>query len=115
MTRAGALRAIAAHGDCPCVTEPGWHTSKGPLAVLAQHDDRPVYAVWRHWIDHAYRLRDPDGSWTYIAEPYSIGEEALDDFAVLRAAGWSVSITATGARHAPGHTVAVRIRPEAAS
>jgi hypothetical protein len=104
---------------CPCPgcgnrgpdVEPGWHHHRGPALVLGARrgeawTDRPS------WVDHPYRVRQHDGTWAYVAEPYDLGPESLDDLARLRAEGWRVTVSAWGARHRPGHTMAVVIRLE---
>lgn len=58
-------------------------------------------------MDHCYRMRLPDGRWRYVAEPYGLDGRALEDLRVLAGLGYEVSISADGARHFPGRTVAV--------
>ncbi len=91
---------------------PGWHTAKGPRAVLNALHGLPTYGAPR-WVDHACRVRLPDGRWCYIAEPYALDTEALADLAYLTENGWRVSVTAERARHYPGRTLAVEIVAEA--
>lgn len=92
----------------------GWHRRIGPLPVLCVLHGLPPFGA-PPWIDHAYRVRLPDGRWCYVAEPYSLDTEALADLAYLAANGWHVTVTAWRARHYPGHTVAVEIVAEAAA
>jgi hypothetical protein len=99
---------------CPCHRRAadgyaGWHLRKGPaplLATLHGHDVRS----WRpDWVDHSYRLHRPNGSWCWVAEPYSLGPDAFADFAYLEQHGFWVGVTTWKARHYPGHTLAVSI------
>lgn len=91
---------------------PNWPHRTGPAPLLyARHGihhptpgERPA-----RWVDHAYRVRNEDGAWTYVAEPYSLYDGALADLAALVEAGWTVSVSAPRARHLPGGTVAVEI------
>ena len=55
---------------------PGWHRRIGPVPVLKALRGLSDYAAPR-WVDHACRVRLPDGRWCYIAEPYSLDTEAL--------------------------------------
>lgn len=113
------------HGrNCPCTSTSTtgrrrslWHTSKGPYPLLADHAEIPhelrkpefVPSVAR-WVDHPYMLRESDGTWTYVAEPYSITAADLPSLQALAAAGFTVTISADNAMHAPGQTIAVTIR-----
>ena len=99
-------------GTGPAGTAWHWHVRKGPLPLLRS---RHNLGRWGKpgWLDHWYRLRLPDGRWCYVAEPYQLNEDALEDLAFLAAHGFEVEVTAWQARHYPGHTVAVHITPEA--
>lgn len=103
---------------CPCCravpgAASGWHRNKGPLPLLQVHHGLGRYSIPANWIDHAYRVRRPSvpGGWLYFAEPYHLDPEALDDLAWLSEQGWAVWVTASGARHFPGWTVVVELRP----
>lgn len=103
------MSAAPDHSDCPCSsTNRGWHVRKGPLPLLQERHELPSWGT-PGWVDHAYRLRLPDGRWQYVAEPYGLHEEALADLMFLAENGYDVTITAWEARHYPGHTVAVRL------
>ncbi len=104
------------YAPCPCgcqgATGPGaashWHQRKGPLPLLRARHGLERWQAPR-WLDHWYRLRLPDGRWCYVAEPYDLGADALEDLVWLGQQGYEVSITAWQARHYPGHALAVRI------
>ena len=110
-----SVLGVAATSRCPCHGTPvpgtahGWHQRVGPAPVLAIRHGVVDRGLLPGWVDHAYRLRLPDGQWCYVAEPYDLGEDALADLAYLTTAGFDVSVTAWEVRHYPGHTVAVRI------
>lgn len=89
----------------------GWHRRIGPLPVVNALHGLSEYGA-PGWVDHASRVRLPDGRWLYTAEPYSLDTEALADLAHLAANGWDVSVTAWRARHLHGHTLAVEIVAE---
>ena len=91
----------------------GWHRRIGPLPLLNALHRLSEYGAPR-WVDHACRVRLPDGRWCYIVEPYSLDTEALADLAYLAANGWRVTVTAERALHYPGRTVAVEIVAEGA-
>lgn len=101
-------------GLCPCHKPSGpdavagWHARKGPLPVLNTLHGMPFYER-PAWVDHAYRVRLVDGRWCYIAEPYTLGSDALADLAHLARHGFGVTVTADRARHYPGRTLAVEI------
>jgi hypothetical protein len=101
---------------CPCHDRdrhlPPWHRSKGPAPALRTRHGLTNGALPR-WVDHDYRERRDDGTWRYVCEPYWLHEDALADLASLAELGWHVTVSATRARHFPGHTVAVEIeQPE---
>lgn len=119
------IQSIGRREPCPCGgcpapvpagARPQWPQRTGPLPALARHRgvDRELLDLgWRPtWVDHPYRLRADDGRWCFVAEPYSLGDDALADLAALVAAGWQVRVSADEARHYPGHTIAVRITKE---
>lgn len=89
-----------------------WHRRKGPEPLLRARHETPYPLLLPWWVDHPYRLRLPDGRWRYVAEPYELSPDDLDDLADLEAHGWRVTVTAWQARHFPGHTLAVVIEPE---
>lgn len=99
-------------GPCGChgsrSKRPWPQERRGPMPVLRRHHQVGPYQLWRRWVDHHYVER-VDGVTRYIAEPYEIGDEAFEDFAVLRDAGFDILISASAARHYPGHTIAVVI------
>lgn len=102
------------YARCPCHQpgadgERGWHQRKGPLPILAALHGQD--ARWWHprWADHPYRVRLPDRSWAWVAEPYSLNPDAFPDLAHLEQFGFSVAITSWRARHYPGHTLAITI------
>lgn len=116
-------RQPAQHGaTCPCTstaTEGGvrrlWHLTKGPyplLAELAGLDPSVYRRAFMHparWVDHPYMLRGRGGSWTYVAEPYSLSGADWLSLQALDRAGYQVVISAEYARHVPGRTLAVVI------
>jgi len=86
-----------------------WHQRKGPGPLLATRHSED-WRSWRpRWVDHSWRYRRQDNRWTYVAEPYDLDEDALEDLAYLIERGYSVEVTAWKARHYPGHTLAVEI------
>ena len=100
--------------DCPCTAaDAGWHVRKGPGPVLAaRHGLDPRIGPPAPWIDHAYRVRRPDGVTVYVAEPYGLDGDAVADLAFLADRGFSVSVTAWQVRHSPGDCLAVHIVEE---
>ena len=67
-------------------------------------------AIPAPWMDHTYRIKLGNEQVTYVAEPYSIGHDALSDLAFLHDRGdWDVLISAEAARHCPGKTVAIHL------
>jgi hypothetical protein len=92
-----------------------WSQSRtGPHTEFPSLDLGGGHRLYQHrcWMDHCYRLRLPSGKWRYVAEPYGLNDDALEDLVFLSRAGWDVSITAWQARHYPGHTLAVVIEKE---
>ncbi len=113
-----------ASAPCPCRGCPGsagegaahgWHTRKGPAPLLhslhGTEDTVDFGGRPSRWVDHAYRLRLPDGRWCYVAEPYELNDLAFADLAYLTEHGYDVTVTAWQARHCPSRTLAVHIVP----
>jgi hypothetical protein len=90
-------------------TARGWHQRKGPDPVLRDRHGLDRCQRLPDWVDHSYRLRLEDGRWCYVAEPYLLYDEAIDDLAYLRGHGFDVTVNAEVARHLPGRTIAVLI------
>lgn len=120
---------LAAHerrltAPCPChgpdAEAPAWERQRGPVPDLARRHGVSAELLdcgWRPgWVDHDYRLpADDEHPERWVAEPYSLLDDAFADLAFLDRAGWRVTVTASNARHFPGHTVAVVIEPEGAT
>jgi hypothetical protein len=108
--------------NCPCCLPDtpdaarGWHTRKGPMPLLSARDGVPApYLATATWVDHPYRLRQPDGTWAYVTEPYALRAPALADLAFLADRGWTVTVSASAAQHLPGRTIAVTLTRPAPS
>jgi hypothetical protein len=97
---------------CPChertkVGSKGWPDRRGPAPLLARRHGLPPYSRPR-WVDHSYTL--PLGlDRLYIAEPYELGPEAIEDLAFLLAAGFEVTIRTDNALHLRGHTMRIEL------
>lgn len=106
------------HDDCPCCNNRlrWWPKSSLPVKLLAKlYGSASIRAgALPSWVDHPYRYKLPDGQFCYVAEPYSVSEEALSDLAHFGRNGLSVSITTVQALHLPGATLAVHIWPAGA-
>jgi hypothetical protein len=103
-------------GGCDKSHDPGevagWHQHNGPGPLLRQRHHKSTLDRPAHWVDHHYRLRQPDRTWTYVAEPYDLSDEAIADLGWLQSEhGYRISVAAHAARHYPGGTVAVILRP----
>ena len=82
--------------------------------------EREEYGTWSiisdgRPVDHIYRLRrnaddvDKIERPIYVSEPYELGLEGMHHLLDLDNAGWSVTVRASGARHFPGHTLAISL------
>lgn len=73
------------------------------------------YDLTRGWLDHHYKLLDPNGSSIFVSEPYGLFGDSLARLARLAQSGWNVSIDSGRALWVPGGTVAVWIRKAGAA
>ena len=77
----------------------GWgHARSSPARRWSRFDGNSYWTEDRHWIDHAYRLRTERGM-VFVSEPYTLGEESLEDLLDLRTEGWNVSLDGLGKHH----------------
>jgi len=112
-------QARSRSAPCPCngcelKTADGqceWPEHSGPALCLRQYHHLPSGYLPR-WVDHAYRLFDSSvpGGVIYVAEPYSLSEEATADLSWLALDGWLSQVDPSTARHYPGRTTHIRIR-----
>jgi hypothetical protein len=90
----------------------GWDAD-GPVLKVADnpHLDpvRDYFAP--SWADHAYGVESPkDGVKSYIAEPYRIGVDTMQELLALADEGWDICLTAADAVHMAGSTTAIVVR-----
>ena len=82
-------------------TWPKWgHPRQSPAKPWANILSNGAYMVrHRNWLDHLWRYRDSRGSIVFVAEPYEIDEDDLDDLALLRDHGWCINFYGDGFHH----------------
>lgn len=100
------------------VVRPWLVTTPGTPPVLRKHlEGGGRYLYWSKaregWMDHPYRLvKMKDGvvvSARFVAEPYGITSEGMENLAKVAADGYEVTVDARLALHYPGLTVAIWI------
>jgi hypothetical protein len=81
-------------------TRRGWgHPRQGPHKPWATiYPNGAYYVEGRHWLDHLFRVIRNDGT-VFIAEPYDLGRQDLDDLNLLREQGWKVEISGHSIHH----------------
>jgi hypothetical protein len=68
---------------------------KDPLSVLAEFhgiSETSGMKYYPKWADHHLDTPFTTGQDEWVSQPYEIGSDALDDFAVLRAHGYRIRI-----------------------
>lgn len=86
----------------------GWN-SPVFVALAPEHyrnPDNDGIGISRRWTDHQ-DLIERHGHTVYVAHPYVLDGEALDDLSRLRSAGWAVRVD--GSEYYPGRTVRVSL------
>lgn len=70
---------------------PGWHLMTGPLPLLArEHRKTPPWTP--AWVGQHYRVRQTDGSWSWITHSPGITAKAAADFVCLVKSGFCVQL-----------------------
>ena len=111
VARTIAIRAgnMVAHGWREAAWKP---VTPGSPVFHPDQRKSGMFIVSSGWLDHIYRLRNRRHMRdVYVSEPYEFEVDGLfiNDVAVLRAQGWSVSVQPERTLHYPEATVAIWI------
>ena len=81
-----------------------WGRDDGPDSELRKRDGAKrrgnyVDSAEYHFADHAYRVKQTDGTLSYYSEPYSLNNNDFGDLAYLASNGWTVIVSDGPNRH----------------